>query len=438
VKQHAAGVFCGLLAALLVLQPLFGQQSDFAVKISFEERSAALKARIESSTNTAQLDSLKNELDGMDLDFAPQTAFLDKALFPETFESKMKDLRALHARMHEKNRIIQTQSVQMEEMETAIQSLTYRLDTLTIQRNLLFAELQQNKSNVAALRETVRRLQNTLALKDKLLFTLVDSLFMPYGKDLAQASDMQRDALATKIEKTGIITRVYDIAADNVRFLEATSLQGKDFANLIDHYQQFNSRWRGLSEKMHVVYLASQEAQQAAVARKGTGAKAPTAMSTPPTEQVDSLMAEWNVRLRSTFWSTLEREFSTKGIVLPPFSDAPGFSTGIRTHVETLKNSGDDATVFVDEVWKTRIDKEWRDALSREGMLGKEEYAALDKMVGELAGGKFDMKFVLYIGIIALVALVLWWLLARKPKPPPAAPAPIERPQTGGTRTFGE
>jgi hypothetical protein len=89
-------------------------------------------------------------------------------------------------------------------------------------------------------------------------------------------------------------------------------------------------------------------------------------------------------------------------------------------------------------VWKTRIDKEWRDALSRDGMLGKEEYAALDKMVGELAESKFDMKFVLYIGIIALVALVLWWLLARKPKPPPAAPAPFERPQTGGTRTFGE
>jgi hypothetical protein len=437
VKQHAARFVCGLLAALLVLQPGFAQESDFAVKMSFEERFAALKGRIESSTNTGQLDSLNNELDGMDMDFAPQAAFLDKALFPETFKSKMNDLRALHARMLEKNRIIQTQSVQIEGMETAIQSLTYRLDTLEVQRDRLFTELQQNKTNVAALRETVRRLQNTLALKDKLLFTLVDSLFMPYGKDLAQASDIQRDALATKIEKTGVITRVYDIAADNVRFLEATSFQGKDFTNLIDHYQQFNSRWRGLSEKMHAVYLASQEAQQAAVARKGEGARAQNAMSAPPTAQVDSLMAEWNIRLRSAFWSTLEKEFSTKGIVLPTFSDAPGFSTSIRTHVETLKNSGDDATVFVDEVWKTRIDKEWRDALSRDGMLGKEEYAALDKMVGELAGSKFDMKFVLYIGIIVLVALVLWWLLARKPKPPPA-PAPMEQPRTMGTRTFGE
>ena len=435
MKLHAAGLLFGLLAALLMVQPAFSQESDFAVKKSFEERSAAVRTRIENATNTAQLDSLKFELDGLDIDFAAHVAFLDKALFPETFESKMKDLRALHARMLEKNRIIQTQNVQIEEMETAIESLTYRLDTLSAQRDLLFTELQQNKTNVAALRETIRRLQNTLILKDKLLFTLVDSLFMPYGKDLAQSSDMQRDALATKIEKTGVITRVYDIAADNVRFLEATSLQGKDFANLIDHYQQFNSRWRGLSEKMHAVYLSSQEA---AGARKEAGSKAPPAVSTPPTAQVDSMMAEWNLRLRSAFWSTLEKEFSSKGIVLPPFSDAPGFSTSLRTHMEILRTGGDDPTVFVEEVWKTRIDKEWRDALSRDGMLGKEEYLALDRMVGELAESKFDMKFVLYIGIIALVALVLWWLLARKPKPP-AAPAPIEKPQPrGGTRTFGE
>jgi hypothetical protein len=437
VKLYAAGLLFGLLVALLMVQPVYSQESDFAVKKSFEERSAAVRARIESATSIEQLDSLKSELDGMEMDFAANAAFLDKALFPETFESKMKDLRDVHARMLEKNRIIQTQTVQIRKMETAVESLTYRLDTLTVERDRLFTELQQNKSNVTALRETVRRLQNSLALKDKLLFTLVDSLFMPYGKDLAQASDIQRDALATKIEKTGVITRVYDIAADNVRFLEATSLQGKDFANLIDHYQQFNSRWRGLSEKMHAVYLSSQEAQQAAAARRGTG-KEPAAMTTPPTEQVDSLMAVWNVRLRSAFWNTLEKEFSTKGIVLPPFSDAPGFSTSIRTHVETLKNSGDDPTVFVEEVWKLRIDKEWRDALSRDGMLGKEEYAALDKMVGQLAESKFDMKFVLYVGIIALAALILWWLLARKPKPP-AAPAPIEKPPPPkGTRTFGE
>ena len=438
MKQHAAGVFFGLLAALLMVQPALAQQSDFAVKKSFEERTAAVKARIESAVSIGQLDSLTSELDGIDRDFAPHAEFLDKALFPESFASKMNDLRSLHARMLEKNRIIQSQDVQIGEMETAIESLTYRLDTLTVQRDLLFTELQQNKANVAALRETVRRLQNNLALKDKLLFTLVDSLFMPYGKDLAQVNDVQRDALATKIEKTGVITRVYDIAADNVRFLEATSLQGKDFANLIDHYQQFNGRWRGLSEKMHAVYLSSQEAQQTAAARRRAGAGTPPSALTAPTAQVDSLMTEWYMRLRSVFWSTLEKEFSTKGIVLPPFGDGPGFSTSIRTYVETLKSSGDDPAVFVEEVWKMRIDREWRDALSRDGMLGKEEYAALDRIVGELAESKFDMKFVLYIGIIALAALVLWWLLARKPKPPAAPPAPVERPQPGGTRIFGE
>jgi plastocyanin domain-containing protein len=54
-------------------------------------------------------------------------------------------------------------------------------------------------------------------------------------------------------------------------------------------------------------------------------------------------------------------------------------------------------------------------------MLGKEEYAALDKLVSELARTRIDMKFVLYVGIIGVVALVLWWMLARKPKAPAKA-----------------
>jgi hypothetical protein len=49
-------------------------------------------------------------------------------------------------------------------------------------------------------------------------------------------------------------------------------------------------------------------------------------------------------------------------------------------------------------------------------MLGKEEYASLDKLVSELARSKIDMKFLLYVCIIGVVILVLWWLVARKPK----------------------
>jgi hypothetical protein len=413
-----------LLCLALLPATALCQQSDFAVKKDFEERHERLMRLIETATSTAQLDSLKNGIEGLALDFSQHAAFLDKALYPATFEQKMKDLRDLHARVYDATRVMETQGTQIIAMETTIKDLTYSLDTLAKERDVLFAELQRNKADITALRETVKRLQAYMAAKDQLLFALVDSMFMPYGRDLANVGDDLRDDLTTKIEKANVLTRVYDIASDNVRFLTATEFQGKDFGPLLDNYQQFSARWKGLSDKMHAVYLTGQTADA-----KGMAAKRGTSVKTPaiPVVRVDSLLTEWNTALRRTFWSTIEKEFAVRGVAISPFADAPGFSASIRAYVDQVKNSGEDASVFVEDVWKARIDTEWKDALTRESVLGKEEYAALDSMVKELTPPMVDMKYILYIGIIVIVALVLWWLLARKPKQPAAKPPVAQR-----------
>jgi hypothetical protein len=79
--------------------------------------------------------------------------------------------------------------------------------------------------------------------------------------------------------------------------------------------------------------------------------------------------------------------------------------------------------VFVNDIWKERIDKEWRESLIREKMLGKAEYAALDRLVSELAQEKLDQRFLIYSLIVVALVLVAWWVFTRKPKTPPPAQA---------------
>jgi hypothetical protein len=410
------------LAFIIFLVPFLtvpAQESDFAIKRDFEDRAAVLRTQIDAAVSTAQLDSLKNAIDGFEMDFSPHSDFLDKALYPETFTSRMKEMRERHERTLLRVRTIESQGTRMAEMEGAIQTLTYRLDTLSAERDRLFAELKVNKTNATALRETVRRLESMLQARDRLMFALVDSIFMPYGQDLATLDDVQREALSTKLTDNNLVNRIYSIAADNVRFLGATELQGKDYAALLDNYRQFAGRWKGLSDKIQAVGVAGQmpgAARTSSSKRAESVTPSSRSSAAAQVQQVDSLLGEWNARLQKSFWSAVEREFTSRQIQIMPFSDGPGFSAAIRTYVQSLQTSGDDPSVFVEEIWKAKIDKEWRDALTRDGMLGKEEYASLDKLVSELAKTKFDLKFVLYAGIIGLGALVLWWLLARKPK----------------------
>ncbi len=417
-----------LLLALLCMLPgiTSSQESDFATKKDFESRYDRLTRFLDGATNTGELDTLKRVIDGLELDFTPRTAFLDKALYPVTFAQKMKALRLQYARTYDMLHVMETQGAQIAQMEGTISALTISLDTLQRERDILFLELQQNRSSMTAMRETIRKLQAHLKVNDQLLFALVDSMFMPYGKDLAQVGDVQRTSLNARIEKANILARVHGMASDNLRFLKATEFQAGDFASLIDNYQQFSSRWLGLSDKILAVSRVEAAAGTTSVAPSGAGVKGLPAGHVAPTGQVDSLVIEWHASLQKTFWSALLKEFTGQGIQIAPFSDAQGFSASMRTYIQELQASEADPRAFTENVWKARIDREWKAALMRESMLGKDEYASLDALVNGLTPPAMDTRYLFYIGIIAAVAAVLWWLLARKRRPagPPPTPPP--------------
>lgn len=415
------------LVAVLLLLPGTArtQGSDFALKKDFETRYDRLTRFLDGATNTTELDTLKRVIDGLELDFTPHTTFLDKAMYPVTFAQKMKALRLQYARTYDMLHVMETQGAQIAQMEGTISSLTISLDTLQRERDALFLELKQNRASLAAMRETIRKLQAHLRANDQLLFALVDSMFMPYGKDLAQVGDAQRTALTTRIEKANILTRVHDMASDNLRFLKATEFQAGDFASLIDNYQQFSARWLGLSDRILAVSRVEASAGTDGTPAGSPGTRGPSAAHEAPTGQVDSLVIEWHASLQKAFWRALMKVFTDQEIQVTPFADAPGFSASVRAYVQELQASNVDPRFFVEDVWKAHIDREWKAALTRESMLGNEEYAALDSLVNGLTPPGMDTRYLFYVGIIAAVAAVLWWLLARKRRPadpPPASP----------------
>jgi len=405
-----------LLALLAPASQAMGQQSDYNVQQSFEQRYSDLRAKIDSASTPAELDSLRRQVDAFAQDFRDKREFLDKALYPDTYEGRVSDLRHLSQVAHDRTSTLQTQSVRINELQTAVAELTVRLDTLTGERARLFNELQASRRSESSLRETVRRLTSNLQAYDRLVFSLLDSLFLPYDRNLQQASEVEKENVASSLERSNVLKRIRDVADDNVRFLEATQLQGKDYANLLDQYQQFQTRWRGLNGKLQDVAAAA-EKQSTTPSRAKTGAGAKTAATIlTDRSQVDSAVTVWNEKLQSSFWSALEKEFTGRGVSVNHFVDAPSFDASMRSFIASAKEGKQDPTVFVDQVWKERVDREWRDALTRETMLGKTGYASLDKAVSELSQKKIDLKLILYIVIIVAVALAAWWFLSRKPK----------------------
>ncbi len=404
-----------VLALLLLSLAAVAQESDFAVKQSFEDRVTEIRKAIDGAASVATLDSLKSDIAALERDFDGKREFLDRALYPHTYDQTLAELKDLHLITYDRVYLIQTQGIRLSDLEAQITAMSLQIDTLTNEKNSLFAELQKSKKNQTELREVVRRLTANLDAKDKLIFAMTDSIFLPYGKDLNQASEMQKEAVGKRLGQANVLTRVNEIATDNIRFLESTQLQPKDYANLIDQQEQFSTKWNGLREKMVAVALPP-STRPTPSAKTKKGVPVVTTATPQPGAQVDSVVNAWNLKLQESLMSSIEKEFSANGITLQPFNDAKTFSQSVRAYIATLKTSGQDPTVFVDKVWKERIDKEWREVLSKESMLGKAEYAALDQLVSELHAEQVGGHFYLYVVLILALIVAIWWFFFRKPR----------------------
>ena len=412
-----------LLLILLLSGIAIGQQSDYSLLQWFETRSTAIKSAMDSASTPQALDAIKTQIDALALDFQGKKDFLDKALAPDTFEGRISALRKQYDIAYARTSTIQTQGVKIVELETTIALVNSRLDTLSAERTQLFADLQDAKKSVASLRESVKRLNANLQANDKLLFSLVDSIFLPYDRNMQQASDIEKEHIAGNLQQANVMTRVYAVASDNVRFLQSTQLQPKDYGSLLDQYQAFRSRWNGLGDKMKDVANAAARKAATTPADKKAGKKGipPPSQETP--EQVDSVLTAWNLTLMRDYWASVEREFTSKGITINHFTDGPSFSAAVNALVTSYKDGSADVNAFVDGVWRERIDKEWRESLMKEGVLGRAEYASLDKSVSELGQKTIDFKLILYIVGIIIIAGAAWWVLSRKSKSQ-APPAP--------------
>lgn len=414
-----------LLAAMLLasIVPTRAQQSDYEIKERFRRMYEVLKHDIDSARTPEQMSQLQSRINGLAIEFADHSKLIEGAFYPETLESMIAELRNKYVVAELKNTTIQQQSERISSLENQIAILNTQLEGLNAEREMLLAKLRSAQTTVAEQRELIKRLNANIAEKDRLVSALVDSIFLPFGKNTQALSDVQKEALAQRLERANVVARIADIARDNVNFLSATKLEAKDYAVLVNQYEQFRNRWEGLKERL-VATTANN-----APARKGKSETPATTTKTDDAEQVDATLATWRTKLDESFWAGLMNEFTSRNVLVQPFNDGKSFAASIRSYVESAKQNSDDNTrVFVEEIWIQRIDKDWRSALESESMLGKLEYASLDRLVSQLHKERFNWQIVFWIANIIAVILVGWWFLARKPKAPQEQPAAAAKP----------
>ena len=139
---------------------LFAQQSDYQIKKDFENRHAELLTNIEMAQKVNEIDSLIMVIDDFRSNFSDHSEMLDYALYPESFDSKIANLKSEARSSEHKLLIIENQAERLSELteevtrfKSELSSLNSRSDSL---RNAITESQESEKKLSQLLPDTVK------------------------------------------------------------------------------------------------------------------------------------------------------------------------------------------------------------------------------------------------------------------------------------------
>ncbi len=411
-----------LVGLLVVVSFALAQEkSDYQVVQEFQAKYKAIQKATEAAATVQDCGSIAYSINELERENADYKKLLDKALYPDGFEGKIQNARLQLRLAQDKLGVIEDQVKRIAELRAQVDLLSEQVSQLSGENSNLLKQIQKmssdkSKATIDSLQGLISKLQAGIRQRDQLIFALVDSLFLQYDKDITSLKDVEKQSLVGKIEKGNVFTSIKRSIRDNIEFLEATSLSGKDVAEMAKQQRKFEVQWQGFGKKLAAIY--------------STGKKGANEVT-----QIDTMLADWGRKTKGIFWHQLNLQFRDRGFAVKEFSSGNQFNDHIQEFIDgeitvAAKAKSDELykryVIFSDSVWRGDVKPEWLPLLVDRGELSDSQVQALDSKVDEWRKTVQPPQTIMYILIALVLGLIAWFAYKRMQKgkgSTPAAPA---------------
>lgn len=423
------------LATLLVLASLAGPinapgqvqvKSDYQIQQSFETEYRSILQAIRDARTVVECVEIDSRLIDLELAYREYAPMIEKAFYPDGFERSVTKARDQLDAAKEKLNLIEGQYVQILQLESRVRTLATEVDSLSLLNTSLLAELVglraqrvTDKRAIDSLNALVLKLRTGMRERDRMIFAMVDSLFLQYDKDVSAMTDAERQGIAARVERRNVFTSVRRSIDDNVRFLENTTLTGSDFKEMSTQQKEFSSKWKGLGPKLAEIYIGSKSRRAEEIA------------------SIDTMLMVWDQKLDSALWRNLNQAFLARDVQLPGFSSGAEFLTSLHGYLDaeilSATDGRDGATyeryeTFADSLWANEMRPTWVPVLLERSLISAEDVTAIEAKLADWKSNVSPPSILTY-GIVAfflVVVLGVLYMLFRKKKPklPPSQASP--------------
>ncbi|GBD90764.1 cell division protein FtsL [bacterium BMS3Abin04] len=417
IKFH---FICLLLLISTGVSVIYGQ-SDYKITQNFKSKQKSFEVAIEYAKNLKELNNIKVEIEHFREEFLPSKKLLDKALYPENFNSSFEVLENKLNTTGAKLAKIKTLEKNVTSLKTNVSYLEKELDSLSSEiailkkenRHLLSKILHLNRlpsknaKTIDSLSTLVAKLRIGITARDSLIMEVMDNIFLAEYR-VKSMNDVEKKEILTKIKNTNLIENMDNLLIDNIDLLSAGVFQPEDLESIKDEQSRFKLRWEYFGPRLATIYT-----------NDGTES---SQIST-----VDSLINKWANSIDSTFWRSINNIFKGYNIDLGKFSDGTSFQKNAISYIDEHINDNSQIKpiqnhqdfVYFQTAWTEEFSNKWAPILIKDKLYSQNQKTVIEEKLSlwKSKAGETTSKMVyILIVFIIIIALVAFFIIYRKKK----------------------
>src|SRR5699024_1588430 len=378
--------------------------SDFEIQKQFKAEYQQFQNKIDTVALADTAAAISDSIGAFGQEYQTLAELLDKALYPETFEKKMRELKPnIRLAAGCLNRINQ-QDEQVTALQLRLIDYPEHLANLTKDVDSLRQAMAKSIQSEERLSGMVRNYRKNLEERDELILSFIDSTIVAYQKmDLQALKDLESMQGSQRLDTDGdALKMIRDISAENLTILEENSekLRLDDYVRMQSVQQRFEEMWQKLGDKITSI-------------SGGTNAE-------KIQQQVDNNVAQWDSLLNNKTFAAPNDSLKGEGLQIGDFESGESFYQSLNTHLdEQIKKSQDGSSSQVYEHFKAfnsfwdKVERKWSSNFQNANLMSDEQIAAISRKTDTWAqDAKPESNTTLYVLIgVALLAVVLGGLL---------------------------
>ena len=150
-----------VVAILLITanSALIAQQSDYQIQQDFRAEYNALAEKVDNAVSSDDLTEIMQDIESLEATYSGSSDLINAAIYPETFEEKISDLRSRFANTEQNVSVIEQLNERIDELNSELQTFRNRLNEFEEKSESLEQQLAESKSSEKEVSSLARQYQ---------------------------------------------------------------------------------------------------------------------------------------------------------------------------------------------------------------------------------------------------------------------------------------